>query len=121
VADEQTFSNLVDYLSDHEGKNVYVEIGTHDHEGPENADLFILKLHGYRLGKVQDVKDYSSQERRGVMVWLEPRDSEPLGEDEEREDSTRFFITPQRVTKIQGDPARGVKVWLDDAVYLSIS
>lgn len=71
VPDELTFSDLVDYLSDHEGKNVYVQIGTHDHEGPENADLFILKLHGYRLGKVQDAVDYSSQERRGVMVWLD--------------------------------------------------
>lgn len=118
--DDLTFSQLVDYLSDREGKNVYVEIGTPDHEGPERADLFILKLHGYRLGKVEDATDYSSQERRGLMVWLERRDSEPVGEDGEREESTRFFIVPQRVTKIQGDPARGLKVWLDNDVYIGL-
>lgn len=30
----------------------------HDREGPANAGLFILKLHGYRLGKVQNATDY---------------------------------------------------------------
>ncbi len=122
MPDDLTFADLVDYLADHKRKKVYVEIGMHDREGPENASLYILKLHGYRLGRVQDAADYrDSSDRRGVMVWLERQDSAPLGEDETPDESTRFFITPDRVTRIEGDPARGLKVWLDDAVYLSLS
>lgn len=115
-----TFSDLVDYLADRRGQQIYVEIGMHDHDGPENADLFMLKLHGFRLGKVEDATDYSSRERRGVMVWLEPSEGGLV--DKEGKNSTRFFITPPRVTAIQGRPERGLlKVWLDDAVYLNFT
>jgi hypothetical protein len=42
VADELTFSDLVDFLSDREGQKVYVEIGTRDQEARErDTDEFI--------------------------------------------------------------------------------
>jgi hypothetical protein len=119
--DSPTFADLVDFLADRRARNVYVEIGLHDHEGPENSDLFLLKLHGYRLGKVEDATDYSSRERRGLMLWLERREPRPDGDSTEGVDSTRVFITPRRVTKIEGDPARALKVWMDDSVYVSFS
>jgi len=39
LADELTFSDLVDFLADHEGQEVYVEIGARDRESRERATL----------------------------------------------------------------------------------
>jgi hypothetical protein len=122
VPDQPTVSNLIDFLSDHEGDDVYVEIGTRDRESTEQpADAFLLKLHGYKLGKVEDATDHNpGGERKAAMVWLERRDSESASDDDERE-GTRLFIDPRRVTEIQGDPNWAMKVWLDNAVYVSLS
>jgi len=122
VADELTFTDLIDFLSDHEGRKVYVEIGTRDRESAEQpADAFILQLYGHRLGKVKDATDHNpGGERKTPMICLEPIDAHPPSEDDDP-GGTRLFINPQQVTKVQGDPPRSLKVWLDgEAVYIGI-
>lgn len=123
MADDLTFSDLVDFLADHDGKPVYVEIGTRDREARESdTDEFIAKIHGHRLGVIQDATDPDvGGERKAVMVRLRLLDAAPLPpEGEKKEAETRLFFNPRRITKIQGDPQHGLKVWRDDAVYIGI-
>lgn len=124
MADDLTFSDLVDFLVDREGQEVYVEIGTRDQESRErDTDEFIAKIHGHRLGVVQDATDPDiGGERKAVMVRLHPVDAPPVPpEDEKKEAATRLFFNPRRITKIQGDPSRALKVWRDDGVYIGIN
>lgn len=116
MPDELTLADMIDFLSDHEGREVYVEIGTRDRESTEQpADSFLLKLHGHRLGSIQDAIDHNpGGERRAPMVALESLDAEGDGA------GSRMFLNPHQVTAIQGDPGRGLKVWLDNAVYVGI-
>ena len=121
---ELTFIDLVDFLSDREGKKVCVEIGTRDQESREsNTDEFVAKFRGHRLGVVQDATDPDvGGERKAVMVRLHPLDAPPVSpEDEKREAGTRLFFNPRRITRIQGDPSRGLKLWRDDGVYIGIT
>lgn len=114
MADDLTFTDVVDFLSDREGGEVYVEIGTRDVENPQQpADAFILKLHRHRLGKVEDATDEGG-ERGAPMIRLEPVDA--TGENE-----TRLFINPGQVTKVEGVRGQGLKVWLDDTVYIGLT
>lgn len=113
MADDLTFTDVVDFLSDREGGEVYVEIGTRDVENPvQPADAFILKLHGHRLGKVEDAADEGG-ERKAPMIRLDPIDG---GENE-----TRLYINPRQVTKVEGVRGQGLKVWLDDSVYVGLT
>ena len=124
MAGEPTFSDLVDFLADREGQEVYVEIGTRDHEARErNTDEFITKIHGHRLGAIQDATDPDfGGERKAVMIRLHPLDAPTLAlEDERKEATTRLFFNPRRITEIQGDPSRALKVWRDDGVYIGIN
>lgn len=123
MADELTFSDLVDFLADHDGKKVNVEIGTRDREARErDTDEFIAKIHDHRLGVIQDAADPDvGGERKAVMVRLRLADAHPLSpEEEKKEVETRLFFNPRRITKIQGDPSRALKVWRDDGLYVSI-
>ena len=123
MPEELTFSSLVDFLADHEGKKVYVEIGTRDREAREQpTDAFLLTLYGHRLGAIQDATDPDvGGERRAIMVRLHSIDAPPV-EDEKDLAGTRLFFNPRQVTEIQGEPQRGLKVWLDDkAVYIGLN
>lgn len=116
-----TFTDLVDFLADHEGKKVYVEIGTrYPGEEESGIDAFVLKLHGQKLGAIQDATDYRTDEKKAVMVRLHPRE-EPIPEDEQETAGTRLFFSPQQVTAIQGDGKRAVKVWIGDTFYAGIT
>lgn len=122
VADDLTLSDALDFLADHAGRKVHVEIGTRDRESIEQpADAFILQLYGHRLGKVEDATDHNPDgDRKAPMFYLEPIDVDPANEDEVRSGS-RLFINPRQVSKVQGDPPRSLKVWLDEeAVYIGI-
>lgn len=121
MSDELTFSDVFEFLVDHGGRKVYVEIGTPDrHSIEQPADAFILQLFGHRLGKIQDATDHNpGGERKAPMISLEPIDASPSSEDEDRV-GTRLFINPQQVTKVQGGPQHGLKVWLNEAVYIGI-
>jgi hypothetical protein len=124
VPDELTFTHLVDFLSDREGQEVYVEIGARDQESREaDTDEFIAKFHGHRLGVIQDANDPDvGGERKAVMVRLHPLDAPTVPPEEERKEAaTRLFFNPRRITKIQGDPNRALKVWRDDGVYIGIN
>jgi hypothetical protein len=114
MADDLTFADVIDFLADREGGKVYVEIGTRDVENPQQpADAFILKLHGHRLGKVADPTD-DGGERRAPMIRLEPTDADS-------ENETRLFINPRQVTRVEGVRGQGLKVWLDDTVYIGLT
>jgi len=116
VADELTFT-------DHQGQRVYVEIGTRDQESRESdTDEFVAKVHGHRLGVIQDATDPDvGGERKAVMVRLLPNDApDHAPEDERKEAGTRLFFNPRRVAVIKGDPSRALKVWRDDGVYVAI-
>lgn len=63
MADDLSFSYLVDFLVDHEGAKIYVEIGTR-YPGSDTDDAFVLKLHGKKLGAIQDAVDVRTNERR---------------------------------------------------------
>jgi len=124
VADDLTFSHLVDFLADREGQEVYVEVGTRDQESRErHTDEFIAKIHGHRLGVIQDATDPDvGGERKAVMVRLRPLDAPTVPpEDEKKEAATRLFFNPRRITEIKGDPSRALKVWRDDDVYIGIT
>lgn len=124
VPDKLTFTHLLDFLSDREGQKVYVEIGTRDQESREaDTDEFIAKIHGHRLGVVQDATDPDvGGERKAVMVRLLPLDAPTLTpEEEKKEAGTRLFFNPRRITEIQGDPSVALKVWRDDGVYIGIN
>jgi hypothetical protein len=121
MSDRLTFSDVVDFLADHEGSEVYVEIGMPDRDSAEQpADAFLLKAHDYRLGKVEDAGDYNpGGKRKAVMVRLYTRDADPSNEEDRV--GSRLFINPRQVTRIEGDARQAVRVWLDDGVYLAIS
>ena len=123
MAGELTFSDLVDFLADREGQEVYVEIGTRDQEARESdTDEFIAKIHEHRLGVIQDATDPDvGSERKAVMVRLHPLDAPMVSpEDEKKKATTRLFFNPRRITEIRGDSSRALKVWRDDAVYIGI-
>jgi hypothetical protein len=119
MADDLSFSDLVDFLADHEGEKVYVEIGTR-YPGSDTDDAFVLKLHGKKLGAIQDAVDVRTDEKKAVMVRLFPHD-EPIPEDEKETAASRIFFSPEQVTVIQGDGKRSVKVWIEDTFYVSLS
>jgi hypothetical protein len=124
VSDEPTFTDLVDFLSDCAGEQIYVEIGTRDQESREaQTDEFIAKIHGYRLGVIQNATDPDvGGKRKAVMVRLHPLDAPSMTPGEEKKDAgTRLFFNPRRIAKIQGDPSRALKVLRDDGVYIGIS
>jgi hypothetical protein len=104
VADELTFTDVVDRMADLEGQQTYIEIGTKDREAEQPGDAFVLKLHGMTFSKVKDATDESG-ERRAPMVTLG--------------DDSRLFINPRQVTKIEGNRGGLVKVWLDEAFYIA--
>lgn len=122
MADDSNLSKVIDFLADNEGRKVYVEIGTPDRESVEQpADAFILQLYGHRLGKVKDATDDNpGGERRAPMISLHPIDTDRPSEDDDQI-GTRLFINPQQLTKVQAEPQRSLKVWLDnEAVYVGI-
>jgi hypothetical protein len=124
MPDDLTFTDLMDFLADREGQQVYVEIGTRDQESRESdTDEFIAKVHGHRLGVIQDATNPDiGGERKAVMVRLHPLDAPTVPPKEERKEAaTRLFFNPRRITKIQGDPSRALKVWRDDGVYIGIT
>lgn len=109
MSEDLTFADVVDFLADHKGKKVYIEIGTRDLEAERSGDAFVLKLHNLTFGEVEDAYD-EIRERKAPMVMLG-----------NGEDGSRMFINPRQVTKIEGDPHRGLKVWLDDAFYIALA
>lgn len=124
VADELTFTDLFDFLTDREGKKVYVEIGTRDQESRErDTDEFIATIRGHRLGAIQDATDPDEGgERKAVMVKLYPVDTSSVPpKDEKQEAGTYLFFNPRRITEILGDPSHALKVWRDDGVYIGIN
>lgn len=61
MADELTFFDVVDFLVDHEGQKVYVEIGTRDPESTEQpAEAFILQAVRKPTWEVKDATEFKN-------------------------------------------------------------
>jgi hypothetical protein len=66
VADAPTFTDLVDFLSDREGRQVYVEIGTRDQGSRErHTDEFIAMIHGRRRTHRRRISELTPRSRAG--------------------------------------------------------
>ena len=74
----------------------------------------------FPAGNIQDAVDLRTEEKKAAMVRLFPR-NEPIPDDEMEQAATRLFFAPEQVTLIQGDPKRGVKVWMKDTFYVGIN
>jgi hypothetical protein len=107
MADELTFTDVVDWLADRQGRGVYVEVGMRDPTMDHN-DAIVLAAH-VQLGNIGDGIDVSHE--RGI-VYL------PLaGIDSDR---NRVYLDRQRITEIQIDgPA--LRLFFHDSFYIAFS
>jgi hypothetical protein len=107
VADEPTFTDVIDWLADRQGRSVYVEVGMPDPTMDSN-DAIVLAVH-VELDSVRDGVDVSHE--RGI-VYL------PLaGIDSDR---NRIYIDRARVTEIQVNPG-ALRVFFHDSFYVAFS
>jgi hypothetical protein len=101
-----TFTEVVDWLIDHAGEPVYVEVGMIDPAGQQLDNAIVVTMHP-TLGEVENATDID-RERNAVVVRL-------VGGERDR-----IYIDPARVTRVEG--GGGVlKVWIHDASYIAFS
>jgi hypothetical protein len=101
---DAAFQEVFDWLADHKGKRVWIEIGQKDPQAEQQADFAALGLHA-TLGVVRTVKD-TTHARRALRVVI--------GDDEESGieiDEARF-----ERAKIHGG---ALKVWQHD-IYIAV-
>jgi hypothetical protein len=105
---EPTFSEVVDWLSEREGKEVYIEVGTKDPTAATLTDYYPVAIHA-TLGNPQ-IGENADHEHRGI-IYL------PLVGMPER---SRLYIDSAAVTEIKfhGDALRIV---FHDSIYLGFS
>jgi hypothetical protein len=104
VDDDPTYNDVIDCLSEREGKQVYVEIGLHD-PTQDSTDIIVAMQHEVTLGKPQ-IGENLDHEGRGVTYL-------PFAGHERN----RFFIDPAHISAIRrGGP--GFKIWFHDSTYI---
>lgn len=105
---EATFTDLIDWLSDHNGKSVSVEVGTDDPDADPSrpTDTIPLRFRS-TLGAVENAEneDYG---RKAVLIRLHGGT-----------DSGRVYFDPAWITRIQIHSA--VKVWFHGAFYIALA
>ena len=102
--DDPTCNDVIDWLSEREGKQVYVEIGLHD-PPQDSTDIIVAMQHDVALGKPQ-IGENLDHEGCGVTYL-------PFAGHERN----RFFIDPTHISAIRaGGP--GFKIWFHDATYI---
>src|SRR5262245_48139918 len=107
MADETTFSEVVDWLAKREGRSVYIEMGMRDPALDQPGYLHLLAIHT-TLGKVGMGEDDGHGGRGTTVV--------PLGDGE----SNRVYLDLARISRLELDRMPGsLRVWLhDDALYV---
>ncbi len=100
-----TFDDVMDWLTEREGQEVYVEVGVED-PTLDNNDYFPVAMH-VTLGKVGLGEDAGHQ--RG-LAWL------PFSGG----DRNRIYFDPARVTDITINHA-GLKLTFHDSIYVAMS
>jgi hypothetical protein len=106
VAEPSDFDTLLGWLSEREGKSVYIEVGTDDPDPNLQADSFPIAIHTV-LGGIESAHDIE-HDRLAAMIRLPELKS------------SRIYLEPKRITRVErwGD---AFKVWFHDAFYVSFS
>lgn len=101
-----TFSDVVDWLAEREGRSVYIEVGMRD-PTLDNADFFPLAMHATL--EAPKIGEDTGHDGRG-LIYVKLRDGE----------RNRLYIDQARVTKIIVRPG-ALKLTFHDAMYLAIT
>jgi hypothetical protein len=102
---DATFKEVFNWLVDHKGQKVYIEVGCRDPAIAERADFAAIGLHT-TLGDVRTVED-KTHGRRALRVLVANDDRSGIEVDEARVTSA----------KIHGP---GLKVW-QEGVYIGVT
>jgi hypothetical protein len=84
---ESTFDELLEWLQKHDGRSVYLEIGTDATDTTQPADAFPVAMH-LTLNGIQSATNLDRPDRMAVMVRLDG------------DDRNRLYLEPDRITKI---------------------
>jgi hypothetical protein len=100
------FDILLGWLSEREGKSVYIEVGTDDPDPNLEADSFPIAIRAV-LGEIEPAHD-TDHDRLAAMVRLPELQR------------SRIYLEPQRITRVErwGD---AFKVWFHDSFYVGFS
>lgn len=104
---EPTYRDVIDWLSDREGEQVYMEVGQPD-PTKDSTDIIVVAQH-VSLGKTQ-IGENLDHEGRGIAYV-------PF----EGQDRNRFYIDPEHITAIRGGAHLGIKVVFHDGMYVAFS
>lgn len=84
---ESTFDERLEWLQEHNGRSVYLEVGTDAPDTTERADAFPVAMH-VTLNGIQPATNLDRANRMAVMVRLHD------------EDRNRLYLEPDRITRI---------------------
>ena len=101
--DDPTYNDVIDWLSEREAKQVYVEIGLHD---PTQAAPTLSSPCSTTL---------RSASRRSARTWTTRGAGSPTCRS--RAERNRFFIDPAHISAIRGG-GPGFKIWFHDSTYI---
>lgn len=99
-----TYAEVIDWLSDHEGETVFMEVGLRD-PTKDATDIIVVMAHDVTLGKAQ-IGENLDHEGRGITYL-------PFAGHERN----RIFIDPAHVSTMRGG-GPGIKVWFHDSTYV---
>lgn len=100
------FDELLQWLQDHDGHEVYMEIGTPS--GPKHpTDAIALATH-VTLRGFRSATNVEYPDPMAVMVSL-------------TNERDRLYLEPDRIERIAIHPTAGVKIWFDGGFYVAMS
>lgn len=103
---EATFDQLLEWLQDHDGQSVYLEVGTEAADTEHPADAFPVAMH-VTIEGIQPATNVDLPERMAVMVRLGGGDR------------NRLYLEQERITRILIHG--GVKIWYLGRFYVGLS
>jgi hypothetical protein len=103
---ESTSDELLEWLQEHNGRSVYLEVGTDAPDTMQPASAFPVAMH-VTLNGMQSATNLDRPDHMAVMVRLDG------------DDRNRLYLEPDRITKILIHG--GVKVWFLERFYIALS
>ena len=103
---ESTFDELLQWLEEHDGRSVYLEVGTDARHTAQPANAFPVAMH-VTLNGIQSATNLDRPDRMAIMVRLDGGDQ------------NRLYLEPDRITKILIHG--GVKIWFLERFYVGLS
>ena len=101
---ESTFDELLQWLQDHDGRSVYLEVGADATNTAQPANAFPVAMH-VTLNGIESATNLDRPERMAVTVRLEGGDQ------------SRLYLEPDRISKILVHG--GVKIWFLERILTS--